>query len=82
MKRIIVIAAFITLAGCSSNKPPESILVTEKEVQPMSRNEVINAVQECQSANLRAILIYAKRRINNQNSDVVIDVTCGNKFSF
>ena len=67
------------IEGCSSNKPPEAAhqdLVIDKHVQPMSRNEVIVAVRECESSGLRAVMLYAKRKINGYSTDIVAEVTC------
>jgi hypothetical protein len=48
----------------------------------MSRNEVILAVQECESSGLRAVMIIAKRKINNYTADVVADVSCAPKYRY
>lgn len=91
---ITLLLVTVSLAGCaagsswnaslgnggSSNNNPESKLVVEKEIQPMSRNEVITAINECESAGTRPVVIYSKRKISNFNSDVVVDVTCAPKF--
>ncbi len=70
--------------GCSAlrNDPPRSdqTLVVDAQIQPLSRNEVINAVKECESSGLRASMIYGKRRVNGYTSEVVLDVTCAPKW--
>jgi hypothetical protein len=48
----------------------------------MSRNEVILAVQECESSGLRAVMVFGKRKINNHTADVVADVTCAPKYRY
>jgi len=68
-----------SLGNASSDT--DSKLVVEKEVQPMSRNEIIVAVKECETSGLRAVVVYAKRRINGIKSDVVADVSCAPKFT-
>ena len=68
--------------GCSTfNKDPkvDQKLVMDFEIQPLSRNEVIVAVGECETNNLRAVLIYGKRKVNGYTSDIVLDVTCAPK---
>jgi len=82
----------VILAGCSSNKPvveynpteryPNQTMVIDKEVQPLSRNEVIMAVQECEQSGLRAVMVVAKRRINGFTTDIIADVTCAPKFRY
>jgi hypothetical protein len=42
----------------------------------MDRQEVIQAIKECESQRLRAVMVYAKRRINQQPAITVVDVTC------
>lgn len=71
------------LEGCANNKPPEQVqqeLVVDKHVQPMSRNEVILAVQECQTSGLRAVMLYAKRKVNGYTTDIVVEVTCAPRY--
>lgn len=55
-------------------------LALDKQVQGMSRNEVIMAVQECEASGLRAVVLTTKRRINGFNSDIIFDVTCAPKY--
>jgi hypothetical protein len=62
--------AALWLTGCNSLPPNTTLdaqqqLILDKQVQPMSRNEVIIAVKECTSSGLRAVMLYGKRKINN-----------------
>ena len=81
MKTITAIALLAMLTACAS-KPPEQNLILDKDIQGMSRNEVILAINECEANKTRAVIIYAKRKINNYTTDVVVDVTCAPKYSF
>jgi hypothetical protein len=45
----------------------------------MSRNEIITAINECETNNTRAVMIYGKRKVNGHITDVVIDVSCAPK---
>ena len=60
---VIVGVVVVLLTGCS-NLPPNTTtdaqqqLVLDKQIQPMSRNEVITAVTECTSQGLRAVMLY------------------------
>jgi hypothetical protein len=85
MKYAILLLA---LVGCSSMSPQPSVithgptnsgrqdLILDRNVQGMSRNEIIMAVQECESNGLRAVVMTAKRQVNGFMSDVVFDITC------
>jgi hypothetical protein len=70
--------------GCSTFSKDEpradQKLVIDSKIQPMSRNEVIYAVKECESNGLRAAMIYGKRRVNGYTSEIVLDVSCAPKW--
>lgn len=57
-------------------------LEVDKNVQPMSRNEVIYAINECEANNTRAVMIYAKRKINGYTADIVVEITCAPKLRY
>jgi hypothetical protein len=71
-----------SLLDGSSSGNAEQKLTLDKDIQAMSRNEVILAVQECESSGLRAVMIIAKRKINNYTADVVADVSCAPKYRY
>jgi hypothetical protein len=84
---------FLLMTGCAAGSSWQASLgepagavdqtmVLDKNIQAMSRNEVILAVQECESSGLRAVMIFAKRKINNYTADVVADVTCAPKYRY
>jgi hypothetical protein len=76
--------AWVT-AGCSSLSTPQAPnqdLIVDKQVQPMGRNEVIDAVRQCESSGLRAIPLYAKRKIGGYTVETVVEVTCGPKYAY
>jgi uncharacterized protein YcfL len=77
--------ASIITAGCSSFTEPkmtEQKLIMDKEIQAMGRNEVIDAVKQCETSGLRAITIYGKRKINGYTAETIVDVTCGPKWYY
>jgi hypothetical protein len=82
---ILCWAALVT-AGCSSvmpsPKPPDQELIVDAKVQQMARNEVIDAVKQCETSGLRAIPIYAKRRIGGYTVETIVEVTCGPRYSY
>jgi hypothetical protein len=68
------------LAGCSvlpsSNSEAVSALAVDKEVQPMSRQEVIHGINECEKAGMRPVVLTTKRKVNNQMIPAVVEITC------
>jgi hypothetical protein len=87
----------LALVGCASQQPapvytprPELAtvsnttqeLVMDKQIQPMGRNEVIDGVKQCESSGLRAIPIYAKRKINGYTVETIVEVTCGPRYTY
>jgi len=70
----------LLLAACASNPETAQTLIMDKNIQPMGRNEVIDAIKQCEKNNLRAITIYGKRKINGYTAETLVDVTCGPKF--
>ena len=86
MKKLFIIACSLgLLSACGSTPiaPPKAVeqeLVIDKHVQPLSRNEVIVCVRECETNGLRGVMLYGKRKINGYTPDVVVDVTCAPKW--
>jgi hypothetical protein len=66
----------IILGGCGSMQEAVSNLQVDKEIQAMSRAEVIAGISECESAGQRAVVLNAKRRINGQVIPAPVEVTC------
>jgi len=85
---LIITGAVMT--GCASlngsqaltDPVPEALskLAVEKEVPPLTRQEVITGINECEAAGMRPIVLSAKRKINNQLIPSVVEVTCLPKF--
>jgi len=65
-----------------SPKPPDQELIVDAKVQQMARNEVIDAVKQCETSGLRAIPIYAKRRIGGYTVETIVEVTCGPRYVY
>lgn len=72
------------LAGCSSTPPRQyeqnTALVVEREINVLTRNEVINGVKECEGSGLRPVMVTARRRINGFLSTAPVDVTCAPRY--
>ena len=89
--RTLAIAATAILGACASlpgantkvepvvaSTPPDAAsgLAVEKEVQALTRAEVIAGINECEAANLRPVVLSTKRRVNGQQIPAVVEVTC------
>ena len=71
----------LALVGCASEtKITEQQLIMDKQIQSMGRSEVIDAIKQCETSNLRAITVFGKRKINGYTAETIVDVTCGPKF--
>lgn len=81
MKYLILL---LCLTACAEKRIPTSdqILVVDRQVQPMGRQEIIDAVKQCETSGLRAIPLYAKRRINGYAVETIVEVTCGPRYSY
>ena len=80
IRPLFVVGFALLLTACASNKKAEQTLILDESVQGMSRNEVILAIQECQTNGTRAVVVYAKRKINGFTSDIPVDVTCAPRY--
>jgi|TARA_R110001599_G_scaffold28478_5_gene98494 hypothetical protein len=78
MIRVLALISVGVLSACSSGTPNTKLIV-EEEMNIMDRQEVINAIEDCKSVNLRPVMFYGRRKINGQMIPVVVDITCGPK---
>ena len=86
--KILTIALTTLLGACASlpgaNTKTDTVvapdaasgLAVEKEVQALSRAEVIAGINECVAAGLRPVVLSTKRRVNGQQIPAVVEVTC------
>ena len=71
----------LVLVGCAGEpKMTEQQLIMDKQIQSMGRSEVIDAIKQCETSNLRAITVFGKRKINGYTAETIVDVTCGPRF--
>jgi hypothetical protein len=87
---LLCLASIITF-GCS-NAPkapavtefvaPNQELIVDAKIQSMGRNEVIDAVKQCETNGLRAIPLYAKRKVSGYTVETIVEVTCGPKYPY
>tara|TARA_R110000851_G_scaffold86148_1_gene187082 strand:- start:376 stop:618 length:243 start_codon:yes stop_codon:yes gene_type:complete len=74
MKYHFKLLPILLLSACSSMQNQE--LIIEKQVYMMSRQEVIAAIEDCKSANLRPVLFYGRRKVNDRPIPFIVDVSC------
>ena len=74
MKYHFSILLILLLGACSSR--PNTNIIVEKEEHLMHRQEVINAIEDCKTANLRPVLFYSHRYVNERAIPMIADVTC------
>lgn len=89
MKKVIGTFLLMGLAACSSpggvkynTDAPAQTLYIDPSVQALSRQEVIQASQECIAGSMQPMIIYGKRRIGNSatSSDIPVEVICTTKW--
>ena len=87
MKYIALLA--VVLVGCSSpsnqqssNQYPTQQLLIDRQVSAFSRQEVINAIHDCQTNGMRAVMITSKKNVSGHITDVISDVTCAPMYKY
>jgi hypothetical protein len=80
MRMIIIGTCVLLFSGCGvlpqKSEIPEQELLVDDKVHAMSRLEVVTAIQDCQAARTRAVVIYGKRKVGGVTRDIVVDVSC------
>jgi hypothetical protein len=86
VKKILLIVGTASLVGCSLFSPDpfgklqNTTVHVDKDIPAMTRNEIINAVNECEGNGLRPVMITARRKVNGYVSEVTAEVTCAPKY--
>jgi hypothetical protein len=86
VKKLLLILGGVTLTGCSLFNPDpfsklqNTTVHVDKDVPAMTRNEIINAVNECEGNGLRPVMITARRKVNGYLSEITAEVTCAPKY--
>lgn len=74
MKYHFSILAVLILSACSTKYNTD--IIVEKKEHMMHRQEVINAIEDCKTANLRPVLFYSLRYVNDKPIPMIADITC------
>ena len=83
MKKVILISAISMLSACASDpiaKLPNTEVMVDKTTYVMTRNEMINAIMDCEAAGTRPVVITTRRKVNGFLSEAPVDVTCMPKY--
>lgn len=80
MKKIFAAAICCFLGACANKDPiaslPNTTLIVDKSMPPLSRNEVVNGIMDCEAAGARPVVITSRRKINGFLSEIPVEVTC------
>ena len=68
------ILVLILMSACGTRHNTD--IIVEKKEHMMHRQEVINAIEDCKTANLRPVLFYSKRYVNDKPIPMIADITC------
>ena len=77
MKYHFSILAVLILSACSTKYNTD--IIVEDKTHRMKRQEVINAIEDCKSANLRPVIFYAYRYVPDMAIPMIADITCAPK---
>lgn len=86
MKKQAIIFSVAILSGCSLFNPDpfsklqNTTVHVDKDIPAMTRNEIINAVNECEGNGLRPVMITARRKVNGYLSEITAEVTCAPRY--
>jgi hypothetical protein len=89
--KLALVSSVVALASCSSKSSLEDSkyrakhntdVIVEKKVHLMHRQEVINAIEDCKTANLRPVIFYSHRYVNERPIPMIADVTCAPKSGY
>ena len=83
--KLLTISSILLVTACSNQPKPftdkfrakhNTDVIVEKKVHLMHRQEVINAIEDCKTANLRPVLFYSTRYVNDRPVPMIADITC------
>ena len=84
MKKLYIVAVCAVLGACASRDPianlPNTEVLVDKSTYVMTRNEMINAIMDCEEAGTRPVVITTRRKVNGFLSEAPVDVTCMPKY--
>jgi type IV secretory pathway TraG/TraD family ATPase VirD4 len=72
----IIIMGLVTACSSSQSEPTKIKLVTNDKMFQMSRQEVINAIEDCRSVKLRPVLYHGRILVTDRYVPIVVDIQC------
>ena len=81
MKKLFVILPLVALVGCASSQPKpvakvELPTVPDFEVHMMTRTEVVSAVNECETNDMKPFVEYISQKTTYGRVMVPVNVHC------
>lgn len=82
--KVFLFSSLLAISACGSSQidsfkyraKHNTDVIVEKKVHLMHRQEVINAIEDCKTANLRPVVFYSHRYVNERPIPMIADVTC------
>ena len=84
MKKLLILLPFVTIVGCASNQPqPQPVTkiaeyptVPDFEVRMLTRQEVVQAVSECETNEMKPFVEYISQKTSYGRVMVPVNVHC------
>ena len=82
MKKLLIVLPFVALVGCASSQPQtttktvEYPTVPEFDIRAMTRQEVVQAISECESNELKPYVEYITQKTAYGRVMVPVNVHC------
>ena len=82
MKKLLIILPFVAMVGCASSQPQpatktvEYPTVPEFDIRMMTRQEVVQAIAECESNELKPYVEYITQKTSYGRVMVPVNVHC------
>lgn len=86
MKKVIIVLTVSLLSACSmfrsdpASKLANTEVMVDKTTYVMTRNEMVNAIMDCEAAGTRPVVTTTRRKINGFLAEAPVDVTCMPKY--
>lgn len=78
MKKLLILLPLVALTACASSQPTkvEIPTVPDFEVRMMTRSEVVTAVNECESNDMKPFVEYISQKTTYGRVMVPVNVHC------